>query len=453
MTNGESAPLARLKPYPAYKDSGVEWLGRIPTHWELKPLKHLTTFVTGWTPPTGRADLYGGDHPWANIGDLGPKVLHITEKTISDTAIREARMRIAAAGSLLFSFKLSVGTVSLAGADMYTNEAIAAFAPSDRVDTGFLYWAAPVVVPHNAQDNIYGAPLLSRERIANATLVNPPVCEQRAIASFLDRETARIDALVAKKKRLIELLSERRTGLITQAISMGLNHSHAVKDAGLEWLRAIPDDWQVKRLKFLTLSHASGIQMGPFGSMLKELTWRDTGFKLYGQENTISGDMDRGSRWLTREQFDQLSQYRLREGDIVLTRKGSIGNARLMPRTFPPGIIDSDTIRVRVDECSMSPSLLTILLHDASYVEAQIEAERRGAVLGGLNSTTIADLEIAVPPREQQDEIVARVGAIRTSMDRLVATTQVAVDALSELRTALISAAVTGRIDVCDEAA
>ena len=134
----------RYQRYPAYKDSGVEWLGEIPEGWEAKPLKHLTAFSTGWTPPTGREDLYDGDHPWANIGDLGPRVLTATEKSISDSAIRESRLRVVKAGSLLFSFKLSVGMVSIAGTDMYTNEAIAAFAPSPRIDTQYLYWAAPL---------------------------------------------------------------------------------------------------------------------------------------------------------------------------------------------------------------------------------------------------------------------------------------------------------------------
>lgn len=208
----------RFKPYPKYKESVVEWLGEIPAGWEVKPLKHLTTFATGWTPPTGREDLYGGEHLWANISDLGPKVLYTTEKTISDAAIREARMRIAASGSLLFSFKLSVGTVSLAGVDMCTNKAIAAFARSERIDTAY-HCVAPLVVPHNAQDNIYGAPLLNRDRIANATLLSPPIAEPRTIAAFLDLETARIDALAAKVRDAIGRLKELRTALISAAVT------------------------------------------------------------------------------------------------------------------------------------------------------------------------------------------------------------------------------------------
>ena len=86
------AGTRRLKPYRAYRDSGVEWLGGIPAHWDVKPLKHLTAFSTGWTPPTGREDLYGGEYLWANISDLGSRVLMTTEKTISDAAIRESRL-------------------------------------------------------------------------------------------------------------------------------------------------------------------------------------------------------------------------------------------------------------------------------------------------------------------------------------------------------------------------
>ncbi len=208
-----------LDPTVPMKDSGVEWLGEIPAPWEVKRVKYLTSFTTGWTPPTGREDLYGGEHLWANISDLGSPVLYTTEKTISDEAIREAGMRNAAAGCLLFSFKLSVGTVSLAGVDMYTNEAIASFAPSERVDTGYLYWAAPVLIPHNAQENIYGAPLLNRERIANADLLSPPLEEQRAIAAYLDRETARIDSLVAKVREAIDRLKELRAALIAAAVT------------------------------------------------------------------------------------------------------------------------------------------------------------------------------------------------------------------------------------------
>jgi len=125
---GDSAAQARKRAaYPAYKPSGVAWLGEIPAHWEAMPVKRVTRFYTGWTPPSGRDEYFQGDHLWANIFDLGPKVLLDTAKRISDEAAAESRLRISPKGSLLFSFKLSIGQVSIAGVDIYTNEAIASF--------------------------------------------------------------------------------------------------------------------------------------------------------------------------------------------------------------------------------------------------------------------------------------------------------------------------------------
>jgi type I restriction enzyme S subunit len=109
-----------------------------------------------------------------------------------------------------------------------------------------------LLVPRNAQENIYGAPLLNRERIATALLLSPLLTEQRAIAVFLDRETARIDALMAKKERLIALLEEQRTALITRAVTKGLDPTVPMKDSGVEWLGEIPAHWEVKKLASLT---------------------------------------------------------------------------------------------------------------------------------------------------------------------------------------------------------
>jgi len=288
---------------------------------------------------------------------------------------------------------------------------------------------------------------------ASRKLALPSPDEQRAIAAFLDRETARIDALVTKKEWLIELLQERRTALITRAVTKGLDPNVSMKDSGVEWLGEIPVDWDVKKLKRLALRPGSGIQMGPFGSMLKEVSVSDTGYKLYGQENTISGDFAKGWRWLSEEQYHGLREYWLRAGDIVVTRKGSIGNARMVPREFEPGTIDSDTIRIRVDEGVVHSEFLVLLLHEAWYVNEQIGSFRRGAVLGGLNTATVANLVLAVPPRAEQRQLLTWIRQHQDRLDGLIERVRDAIARLKELRTALISAAVTGKIDVRKETA
>ena len=127
--------------YESYKDSGVKWVGAVPSHWTIGPLKRAVEFTTGWTPPTGRDEFYDGDQLWANISDLDGRYLEDTAKKITEAAVVVSGIKVSPAGSLLFSFKLSIGQVAFAQREMFTNEAIATFASSTKVDLSFAYYA------------------------------------------------------------------------------------------------------------------------------------------------------------------------------------------------------------------------------------------------------------------------------------------------------------------------
>lgn len=442
------AGVRKFQTYSVCKDSGVDWIGVIPAFWEVKPLKHLTAFTTGWTPPTGREDFYGGNHLWANISDLGPKVLCSTEKSISDAAVREARLRIVTAGSLLFSFKLSVGTVSIAGVDMYTNEAIAAFAPSERIDISYLYWAAPVLVPRNAQENIYGAPLLNRERIASALLLSPPLREQRTIAGFLDRKTAKIDTLVAKKERLIDLLQEKRTALNTRAVTKGLDPNVPIKDSGVEWLGEIPAHWKVVRVKYTLKDRISG----PFGSSLTKESYGGDTYRVYGQEQVIPGDFTIGDYYIPEAKFRTMTRYAVAPGDVLLSCVGTFGRAAVVPEGIEPGIINPRLILLRPDRGVIAPDYLELFLK-SELAYAQMDELTRGGTMDIINLSTISALIMPLPPRAEQEEILKTIRAESSKLDKLLARIRDAINRLKELRTALISAAVTGKFDVREEVA
>jgi type I restriction enzyme, S subunit len=275
----------------------------------------------------------------------------------------------------------------------------------------------------------------------------PPLSEQSAIASFLDHETGKIDVLVEEQRRLIALLKEKRQAVISHAVTKGLNPHAPMKPSGVEWLGDVPKHWEVKRTKHI-VTKIVGIQMGPFGGMLLDLDKEDTGFKVYGQENTISGDFTRGARWLSESRFQALSNYHIELGDLLLTRKGSLGNARLVQELPQPGIVDSDTIRIKVDRLLILPEFLAVLFHEARYIADQISLTKRGAILAGLNSETIANITIVLPSLKQQVDVMAFLNAERARFDTLTAEANRAIELLQERRTALISAAVTGKIDV-----
>lgn len=208
-----------LDPNVKMKDSGIEWLGNVPEHWEIKMVKHVAEFYTGWTPPSGKDEYYDGEYPWVNISDLGNKYLYQPRRTITEEAINDFNIKLSKKGSLLFSFKLSIGLVSILKNDMFTNEAIATFPRNNKIDINYLYYLAPIAIPMNAGINIYNAPMLNQSSINNAALAYPSKEEQQAIAAYLDDATSRIDALIEKKEQMIELLSEYRSSLIHHAVT------------------------------------------------------------------------------------------------------------------------------------------------------------------------------------------------------------------------------------------
>jgi type I restriction enzyme S subunit len=446
----------RFKPYPAYKDSGVEWLGEIPAHWDGAKMWRISSAVSGGTPSKEERAYWDGDIPWVSPKDMKRRFIDSSEDTITERAIAETGIKlirppvvlIVVRGMILaHTFPVAITTVPVT-----INQDMKALRFGHEVDPLFMAWLFEGVgkglLGAVVDEAAHGTQVIRMDEWRSVIAPVPPRSEQHAIVAFLDRETARIDALVAKKGRLIDLLQEKRIALITRAVTKGLDPNVRMKASGVDWLGEIPAHWKVKRLKHLALRPDAGIKMGPFGSMLKELVFSDTGYKLYGQENTISGDFEKGSRWVVQQQYRDLSEYRLREGDIVVTRKGSIGNARIVPSDCEPGVIDSDTIRIRVDRDVIDSLFLTLLLHEAGDVHHQIGAVRRGAVLGGLNTTTIADLIVLVPPREEQGRLMSLIRSDQARVDGLIETIRSAIDRLKELRTALISAAVTGKIDV-----
>jgi len=308
----------------------------------------------------------------------------------------------------------------------------------------------------------YGAkmPRANWEDIGSLPILLPSCDEQEQIAAFLDWKTGQIDALIAKKKELLKKLKEKRLAVITQAVTKGLSSTGSgqaaapLRDSGIPWLGQVPKHWEVKRLKFQAAEgKGGGIKIGPFGGMLTELIYADNGdFKLYGQENVLSDDFNKGTRWITSGQFTDLIQYQVEAGDFLFTRKGSIGGCAIFPKMAHLGIIDSDTIRLRVNDKSVDIRFLRHAFQDSLYLQAQVQLTKRGAILSGLNTTTIADLLVTAPPIEEQVEIADFLDQYTTRQIDLECKVEVAIARLTEYRTALITAATTGKIDVRDVA-
>jgi type I restriction enzyme S subunit len=200
------------------KDSGIEWIGKIPEHWRVSKIKSEYKLQTGGTPDTKILEYYEGNNKWVTIADMNSSIIYETNAKITDDAVKSCSMNISPKGSLMFSFKLSIGKVAFCGEDIYTNEAIATFLPNTN-PLAYLYYIASIFIIKNANENIYGAKLLNQQLIKEAKIILPPIEEQRQIAEYLDKKCSEIDSAISDKEKLIEKLTEYKKSLIYECVT------------------------------------------------------------------------------------------------------------------------------------------------------------------------------------------------------------------------------------------
>lgn len=433
--------MSHYQPYPTYKDSGVEWLGEVPIHWSHLKVGRNVPFSIGWTPPTGDATSYGDDCAWVCISDLGPEIVSATAKGLSNKAMFAKGAKPLPIGTLLFSFKLTVGTVSFLGIPAVTNEAIAAFLPVKNIDLKFFYYAAPNFIPKYGRENIYGALLLNQELIQSAKSYFPPIEEQRSIAVHLDRETARIDGLVSKKTRFIELLREKRQSLITRAVTKGLDPNVRMKDSGVEWLGAVPKEWEITPVKYclheLVDTEHKTI---PFVSESEYLVVRTSNIrdgKLVLDEIKCT-DSKSFEEWTRRATP--------KPGDIIFTREAPAGEACIVPQGLNV-CLGQRTVLMRTNQDRVLPEFLLMTLY-AGIAKKFIDEMSQGSIVSHFNMGEIRNLPVLLPSIEDQQAIVIFLNRETLRVDTLISKTERSIELLKERRSALITVAVTGQIDV-----
>lgn len=431
-----------FKRYPAYKDSGDEWLGEIPADWELKRLKFAARIEAGQSPASEFVSEGSGGLPFLQgNADFGP--LNPTPHQVCDVAPKRAE-----SGDILLSVRAPVGALNLADQSYGIGRGLCAIRPRDPLDHKFcLYllmttrWQLDAVATGSTYDAVTSA------EVGNLPALLPQATEQRAIAAFLDQETAKIDTLLAQKERLIELLEERRAVLITRAVTRGLDKNALMKDSGVEWLGEIPAHWEMKRLWHLT---PSGRRI-MYGIVLPGPNVDDGVPIVKGGD--VSPERLRLDQ-LNRTTFEIESAYvrsRLRGGDLVYAIRGSIGEVAMVPDELEGANLTQDAARIAYTSATYGSWLLHALKSTAIF--AQMEAGALGATIRGVNIRDLKRALIPVPPRGEQEAIAKFLVRETSKIDGLVGKIQEAIKRLQELRTALISAAVTGKIDVRKEAA
>lgn len=409
--------------YPEYRDSGVAWLGEVPAHWGVGPLKRTFAIIGGTTPKADNPEFWDGGIPWATPTDLGSSgsfTIFETGRTISEAGLASCGTTIVPAGSVILSTRAPIGSLGIAGVPLCTNQGCKSLVPLGDDCPSFF---AQLLSVSTAELKIRGSGStfleLSGDKLGVFQVPVPPPAEQAAIAAFLDRETGKIDALVEEQRRLIALLKEKRQAVISHAVTKGLNPQAPLKPSGIEWLGDVPAHWDVRPVKY-------DLQATTGGSSIKGASASEAAEGLYQGFSASGPDV-----WLDDFQFEcdgiVLSAVGARCGKTFRAsgRWGAVANTHCL---FPK----ADGVR------------------DFWWYVTNREDwwEKGGTAQPFVKVSDTLARKWPVPPPAEQAAIAAFLDRETGKIDALVREAEHGTFLLQERRAALISAAVTGKIDV-----
>lgn len=429
-----------MRTYEKYKDSGISWLGKVPENWEVCKVKHHYKLLTGFTPATKVAEFYdtNNGHTWITIADLKGKVVTDSTNKISDFYLNEYHQEKVKEGSLLYSFKLSVGQVAFAGKDLYTNEAIAAFQNSDKVNLKFFFYAAPLFIIHNSNINIYGAHILNQDLIKNAYTVFPPLPEQEAIANYLDKKTAEIDKIIAEREKKIELLNELKSSIISRAVTKGINPHAKMKDSGIDWIGVIPEGWDVCHLKAVfKLKTGTTPKFFEEDKSINKVDWYTPGDF---NEDFILGN---SKRKLDKETFETNNFDYFPANSILLVGIGTAGKVACTSKKC----YSNQQITALLPNRNLNSLYIMLYLRGISDYLLKTAPY---TTLPILSNAYMSRVNILLPPLEEQNNIVQHVLSKTRKMEHDINLIQSEITLLREYKQSLISEVVTGKRKVID---
>ena len=426
--------------YPAYKDSGIPWVELIPSSWNVLPLCAVAK------------ECDEPNHGMQENNLLSLSYGRIVQKDINSND-----------GLLPESFEtyqiVQPNDIVLRLTDLQNDQRSLRSALVEQtgiITSAYLAVRPQEVAPrflshllraYDATKVFYsmGGGLRQSMKFADLKrlpVVLPPMEEQPLIATFLDHETAKIDALVAEQERLIELLKEKRQAVISHAVTKGLDPSAPMKDSGVEWLGEVPAHWGVVRLKHLVDESVAG----PYGASLTKAMYSESGYRVYGQQQVIADDFSIGDYFISEEKYAEMRRYTVYEGDVLVSVMGTIGKVAVVTADAEPGIINPRLVRYRCNGL-VKPRFLQRVLMCEKHQE-HLSLESNGTTMEGLNMVTLGKVPVPTPPLNEQKQILSYLSERDSEFHPLIDEAAKAIELLQERRTTLISAAVTGQIDV-----
>ncbi|MCT7644112.1 restriction endonuclease subunit S [Aliarcobacter butzleri] len=442
----------KYKKYPSYKHSGVEWFGEIPSEWGIKKLKYISSIQTGSTPLTSN-DSYFSDEigiPWIKPDELNNLVPIKTSKKFL-TEKGKNISRIIKKDSVLVCGIGTIGKFGIAGVALTTNQQINSVTFNNKLNFNygkFLIASSQQEMDKFSNGNV--VKILNTESQKNIDYPFPSFEEQQQIANFLDKATAKIDILIEKQTKLIEILKEKRQAVISHAVTKGINPNVPMKDSGVEWLGEIPEHWELSKLRFL-FSFSTGLNITKANLIDDGMPCVSYGeiHSKYGFE--VNADIN-DLKYVDYEYLITSKSSLLSKGDFIFADtsedvKGAGNFTHIVGDTKV--FAGYHTVIARLKDNYNSRFFAYVF--DSNVFRTQIQLAIKGVKVFSITQAILKNCSIWFPFIEEQQQIANYLDDKTSKIDTLIEKSNKSIELLREKRTALISAAVTGKIDVREE--
>lgn len=429
--------------YPRYKDSGIDWLGKVPEHWRVKKFKYL------FKPSDERngESIVGKMLSVSGYRGIVIKAYEDENQKRTEENLRD--YRVVRPGQLVVNTMwLNYAGLGVSRYEGHVSPAYRAYYISEEINGWFAH--------HLLRSSVYvsgytkylqgirpNSLQIKTEEFHSFRVLLPPIEEQTAIANFLDNETAKIDTLIGKQEWLIALLQEKRHALISNAVTKGLNVATSMKDSGIKWLGEIPAHWEVKRLKHIAQVRG-GIAKG------RDLSGQESVNLPYMRvANIQDGHIDLSDVATIEILKSEVERYLLRKGDMLMNEGGDndkLGRGAVWKGDIDPCVHQNHVFAVRPFKVESEWLALITRTHYAKFYFFLNSVQSTN--LASISSSNVKQLPIVFPPISERKKIYAHIESTITSIDNLLQKAERQIYLLQEHRSALISAAVTGKIDV-----
>ncbi|GAP21237.1 restriction endonuclease subunit S [Leptolinea tardivitalis] len=441
--------MKTLNGYVNYKDSGVEWLEKIPEHWEVKKLKFVTNINPEKLSENTSPDYLIRYLDISNVEEIDG--IGENQELFFENAPSRAR-RIVKDGDTIIStvrtYLKAIAYFDNPPANQIVSTGFAVLRPQKNIYPKFLKWL--ILSPEFIERVVMhsqgvGYPAINPSELANFPIWIPPFSEQLAIANFLDRKTARIDAMIAKYNRLIELLNEKRLCLINQAVTKGLDASTEMKYSGKHWFGNMPKNWKISRLKNISKVILSSVDKHSHEN--EESVFLCNYVDVYKNDSIIS---ELGFMKATAS-AEEIRKFTLKKNDVLITKDSEswkdIAISAFVPEDLDNVLCGYHLALVRPNSQCFDGRYL-FYSFQARPINYQLEVEATGITRYGIDQNAIGNVFILCPPLNEQqnigiflDQKTAQIDSLKKGIIRMITK-------LQEYRTTLISETVTGKIDV-----